>query len=187
MFGRADAGLPRLDAFDKEFGPGPATILREPRPRTGLRFWTAIVLVLGAGVISALALGWPPSDSWLRSETTAAAPPLRPAARDGGDEQVTRLQREIAVLKHQIRELTGAQQQAADTIAALQAAAQDSQSRVAAGYWYSDAAALTFGIVSRAEVGAVEPSSRRPATVRARPDLRGRDNGSPLSLEPPPN
>ena len=171
MFGRADAGLPRLDVFDQEFGPGPATILREPRRGLGLRFWSAIVLVLGAGVISALALAWPPSDGWLRPELQLAS-----TARDGGDEQIVGLQREVALLKYEIKELTSAQQQAADTIAALKAAAQDPQGRMASMYWYSDPAALSFGIASRAEAGGVRvPTAGNGARTTQRSSSRARE------------
>lgn len=186
MLGRVvDAGLPRLDAFDEEFGPGPATILREPQHKKRLWSWTLICLVLAGAIVSALALAWPLTDSRQGDEVRSASVSAQAATGgDGADDQVKRLLREVAVLKHEIRQLTGAQQQAAETIASLQAALQDARAQPA--YWYSDLAALTFGFASQPEPGIVETTSRRPTTVRARPgDGRRRESGAPLSLEPP--
>ncbi len=173
------AVLPRLDAFDEEFGPEHATILPEPPRGMGLRFWAWIVVMLAAGIVGALALTWPSSDAGSRLEGQPAPTAPRTASRGGGDEQVDRLLREVAALKRQVRDLTSAQQQAAEAIAAAKAAEQDRVS-----YWYSNLAALRFGIASQQspEPGVVE----RPATVRARPnDVRRRENGAPLSLDPP--
>ena len=116
--------MPKLAAFDDEFGPGPATILRPRRRAGGFWFWSLIGLMLGAGIIGALALGWPGADAWLTAESQPATtqPARMTAAREGADEEVTRLLREVATLKSEIRDLTKAQQQAADTIAALTAA-----------------------------------------------------------------
>ncbi len=188
MFGRVvDAGLPRLDAFDEEFGPGPATILREPPHKRRLWSWTLICLVLAGAIVSALALAWPLTDGRQGGEVRSAASVAPQAAgRDGADDQVTRLLREVAVLKHEIKQLTSAQQQAAETIAGLQAALQESRSQPA--YWYSDLAALTFGFASPPEPGIVETTSRRPPAVRARSgDVRRRESGAPMSLDPPQN
>ncbi len=178
MFGRVDAGLPRLDVFDEEFGPGPATILRQPPHQRRLWSWILICLVLAGAIVSALALAWPLADGRHGDEVRSASVAPQGAGRDGANDQTTRLLREVAVLKHEIKQLTSAQQQAAETIAALQAALQDSRSQSA--YWYSDLAALTFGFASPGEPGIVETTSRRPSTVRARP-------GAPLSLDPPQN
>lgn len=177
---RADtAEMPRLEAFDQEFGPEPATILPEPRRRMGLRFWAWLVVMVAAGSVGALALLWPTSDagSLLQGQSAPTAP--RSASR-GGDEQVDRLMREVASLRRQVRDLTSAQQEAAEALAAARAA----ESR--GYYWYSNLAALNFGIMRQPEPSVGEPS--RPATVRARPnDLRKRETGTgaPMSLEPP--
>jgi hypothetical protein len=171
--------MPTLDAFDEEFGPQQATTPLAPARRMRLRFWIFICLVLGAGVISALALGWPHSDGWLPLGVPSAS--ILPAAenRDGASAQVERLRREVAVLKNEIKDLTAAQQRAADTIAALRRAAMDSQNR-AFGHWYSDLAALSFGIATQSDQSVAEPAPRRPATVRARSnEFRRRDNGTP--------
>jgi hypothetical protein len=186
MFGRVDAGMPRLDAFDQEFGPGPAAILRDPPHKKRLWSLTLIFLLLAVAIASALALAWPLADGRQGGEARSASISPQGAGRDKSSDQVTGLLREVAILKHEIRELTAAQRQAAETIAALQAAAPESRARSA--YWYSDLAALTFGFAGPAEPGIVEPTSRRPATVRARPSDAGRrDNGAPLSLDPPQN
>jgi hypothetical protein len=187
MFGRVvDAGLPRLDVFDEEFGPGPATILREPAHKKRLWSWTLLCLVLAGAIVSALALAWPLTDGRHGDEVRSASVSPQTAGRNGADDQVTRLLREVAVLKHEIKQLTSAQQQAAETIASLQAALQDQRAQSA--YWYSDLAALTFGFASLPEPGIVETTSRRPTTVRARPgEIRRRESGAPLSLDPPQN
>ena len=55
-------------------------------------------------------------------------------------------------------------------------------------YWYSDLAALTFGFASPTEPGIVETTSRRPPAVRTRSgDVRRRESGAPMSLDPPQN
>ena len=176
------AELPRLEAFDEEFGPEPATALPEPRRRTGLRFWAWLVVMVAAGSVGALALLWPTSDAGSLLQGLSAATAPRTASR-GGDEQVDRLMREVAALRRQVRDLSSAQQEAADALAAARA----TESR--GYYWYSNLAALNFGIASRPEPGVVEPPSGRPATVRARPgDVRRRETGTgaaPMSLEPP--
>lgn len=185
MFGavRADAAeMPRLEAFDQEFEPEPATILPEPRRRMGLRFWAWLVVMVAAGSVGALALLWPTSDagSLLQGLPGATAPRTASRGGGGGDEQVDRLMREVASLRRQVRDLTSAQQEAAEALTAARAA----ESR--GYYWYSNLAALNFGIMRQPEPSVGEPS--RPATVRARPnDLRKRETGAgaPMSLEPP--
>ena len=86
------AELPRLEAFDEEFGPEPATALPEPRRRTGLRFWAWLVVMVAAGSVGALALLWPTSDAGSLLQGLSAATAPRIASR-GGDEQVDRLMR----------------------------------------------------------------------------------------------
>lgn len=173
--------MPRLEAFDQEFGPDePAPIAPEPRRRMGLRFWAWLVVMIVAGSVGALALLWPTSDagSLLQGLPGVTAP--RTASR-GGDDQLDRLMREVAALRRQVRDLTSAQQEAAEALAA----ARTAESR--GYYWYSNLVALNFGIARQAEPAAGEPSGR-PATVRARPsDVRRRETGTsaPMSLEPP--
>jgi hypothetical protein len=181
------ATMPRLEAFDEEFGPDPSTILRPPRRRLGRWFWGLTGLLLAVGLIGAWALAWPGPDAWLLGPELQSAPvSTRTAAGEGPEEQITRLLREVADLKHEVRELTSAQQQAAETIAAFSAAATDTQGSSA--HWYSDLAALSFGIVSQQDSGGTEATSRRAPAARARAnDFRRRENGAPLSLEPPQN
>src|ERR1700682_2213781 len=68
--------MPNLDAFDEEFGRERSDIVADPPRNTGFRISTLIGLALAAGVISALALGWPntsgPSRSELQSEPASA-------------------------------------------------------------------------------------------------------------------
>jgi len=49
--------LPSLDAFDDEFGREETDSV--PRPNTGFKLSTIIGLALAAGLITAVALGWP--------------------------------------------------------------------------------------------------------------------------------
>jgi hypothetical protein len=87
----------------------------------------------------------------------------------------------VAALKRENRELREAQQQAAETIAALQAGEAEGRGSFVA--WYTNPAALAYGIpLSDA------PGIRRSATVRPKPREVApprRDDGGPISLEPP--
>ena len=112
--------MPRLDAFDQEFGREPVAILRGHRRRIRLRTWVLIFVALGAGVISALAVSWPNGDGLLRFELQSAAPLFqRSASREDSDEQIDRLRREVDALKKEISDLTEAHRQAGETIAGL--------------------------------------------------------------------
>jgi FtsZ-binding cell division protein ZapB len=172
--------MPRLDAFDAEFEGERSDIVGDPRPRTGFRLSTLIGLALAAGVISALALGWPnasgPSQSELQPEA-ASAPP----AGEKLDAAISRLAREVEALKRENRELRQAQQQAADTVAALQGGTQDGRGSLVS--WYSDLGALTYGIATQSENGT---TGRRSAVARPKPrEAPRREEGGPVSLEPP--
>lgn len=186
--------MPRLDAFDQEFGREPVAILRGHRRRIRLRTWVLIFVALGAGVISALAVSWPNGDGLLRFELQSAAPPSqRSASREDSDEQIDRLRREVDALKKEISDLTEAHRQAGETILALQATEQEPRAPVLGESWYSNQAALNFGIASQSQPRAAAPTPpRRPATARpgprepARRDNGGNGNGgAPLSLEAP--
>jgi hypothetical protein len=186
MRGGADVSeLPRLDAFDEEFGREPVAVLRGQQRKGGLRFSRLIVLLLGAGFIGALALAWLNAEGWLHFEVQSAPSGLQLASREGPDEQIGRLRREIETLKKEIGELTDAQEQAADTIASLKTAAQDSREPASSTYWYSDLAALHYGVPSPPRPTTASTAPPRSAT--ARPELRNRrrDGGAPLSLEAP--
>jgi hypothetical protein len=170
--------MPSLDAFDEEFGRERSDIAGDPRPNTGYRLSTVIGLALAAGVISALALGWPNTSGAPRSELQPE-PELAsaPYAGEKPDAAISRLAREVEALKKENGDLAQAQQQAADTIAALQAGEHENRGSFAS--WYSDLAALTFGIASQSE-------GRRSATARTKPrEVPRRDDGGPISLERP--
>ena len=168
MFGRVDAGLPRLDAFDEGVRTGPRYDSARAAARDGLAPGPRSAWCWRGVIASALALAWPPPDGRQDGEIRVGVRRRASRGRDGADDQVTRLLREIAVLKHQIKQLTSAQQQAAETIAGLEAAAQRF-TLSAAGVLVFGPRCLTFGFASPAEPGIVESSdgARRP------PDLRG--------------
>lgn len=177
------AEMPRLDVFDQEFEHEPVAIARGPRRKSRLKLWALMFVLLGVGIISALAFAWPNGDGLLRFELQSAPMFQRTASRDE-PEEIDRLRREVDALKKEISELNEAQRQAGETIAAMQATAeQDSQAVVPGGYWYSSLAALNFGITNPSPPRPATPTPpRRPAT--ARPEPR-RANGAPLSLEAP--
>jgi hypothetical protein len=200
------AEMPRLDAFDQEFGREPVAIARGHRRKIRLKVWVLILILLGAGAISALALGWPSGDGLFPFELQSAAPLFqRGASRDDSAEQIDRLRREVETLKQEIGELNEAQRQAGETIATLK---EDSRNVIPSGYWYSNMAALHFKVVSYAEpraavpppavpelrdgaTSSIQPDPRvaTPAPRRARrePARRGNGgNGGPISLEATP-
>jgi FtsZ-binding cell division protein ZapB len=169
--------MPSLDAFDEEFGREQSDIVSEPQRNTGFRLTTLIGLALAAGVISALALGWPSIFGAPRSEPQGEASALSA----GENATIGRLKRELETLKKENEELTRAQQQAADTIAMLQAGEQESLGSFVS--WYSNLAGLTYGIATQSDGGT---NGRRSSTARARPrEVPRRDDGAPVSLEPP--
>jgi FtsZ-binding cell division protein ZapB len=181
MSAKVDASImPRLDAFDEEFGRERSDIASDPRPNTGFRLSTLIGLALAAGVISALALGWPNTSGPPRSELQPE-PASAPYAGEKLEAAIQRLAREVEALKRQNKELRQAQQQATDTIAALQAGEQDNRGSFVS--WYSDLAALTYGIASQSESATI---GRRSAIARPKPrEAPRREDGGPISLEPP--
>jgi hypothetical protein len=193
MPGRTDAEeMPRLDAFDQEFGREPVAILRGHRRRIRLRSWALICVLLGAGVISALALGWPNGEGPFGLDLQSAPTFLRGVNRESSDEQIDRLRREVDTLKKEIGELTEAQRQAGETIAVLQAAEQEPRAPVSGAYWYSNLAALNFGIANQSQPHVATPNVASPNVAAPtprrppRPDAPRRDNGgAPLSLEAP--
>jgi hypothetical protein len=73
MLGTFDmAEMPRLDAFDDEFGQDPLAVQREQQRKTRVRFWTFVGIALGAGVVGAFALAWPTAGGWLRLDLQSA-------------------------------------------------------------------------------------------------------------------
>jgi hypothetical protein len=200
--------MPRLDAFDQEFGREPVAMARGHRRKIRPKVWVLICVL--AGVISALALGWPNGDGPFRFELQSAPLFQRSATGEDANEQIDRLRREVDALKKEIGELNEAQRQAGETIATLR---EDSRSGPPSVHWYSNLAALHFKVVSYADpraaapppsapeprdpaTSSIQPESRvaTPAPRRARreprdPARRGNggngSNGGPLSLEAP--
>ena len=177
--------LPRLDAFDEEFGREPVAIQRGLRRKGRLRLSALLVLLLGCAVAGALALAWV-SPEWLRFEVQSAPSFPQFASRESADDQIGRLRREVETLKRDIVELTEARQRASDTIASLKAE-QDTRDPSASSYWYSDVGALNYGIGSPLKTGAAASAAPR-TTARSEFRTRRRDagGGTPLSLEAPP-
>jgi cell division protein FtsB len=171
MPGRFDAAeMPRLDAFDEEFGQDSVAIQRGQRRKTREWFWTFFSVALGVGVISVLALGWSAADRRLRLELqSAVVAPISPPAGEGLEEEIDGLRRQVEALKHEITKLKDAREQTAQIIAALRAAEQESRDRVPSTYWYSDPVALSVG-ESQPEREGIVPLPQPPPT--ARPALR---------------
>jgi hypothetical protein len=163
--------LPRLEAFDDEFGHEETESLTLVRPNPGFKLSTVIGLALAAGVISALALGWPNGPEGDKSMQAAVEKP---------EAAVARLTDEVAMLRRELKELTEEHQRAAATIATLQA----EQGNRALKTWYSDPAALMHGFDTHSEANAA--STVRRSVVRARPRevTPPREEGTPLTLDP---
>ena len=181
----ADASeMPRLDAFDEEFGREPVAILRSQRRRGRLRFSIFVAGLLCAGAASALAFAWRNGDGWLPFDLPSILALPQLASREGTDEQVVGLRRQVEALQREVGELTEAQQRANETIASLRAE-QEAHEAPTSGYWYSDLGALNFGIASPQSAAVAPP---RSAAARSEIRTRRRDTGggSPLSLEAPP-
>jgi hypothetical protein len=184
----AATGMPRLDAFDEEFGREPVAVLRGHR-RRGVRFSTVIGAALGAAIITALAWPWM-KDGGLGSEVRALLPVALSAPHDSATGQVEQLVREVESLKREIADLTEARQQALDRIESLEAAEQSTHEAPLA-YWYSDPAALRYGLAGpTGSNGVASATSRRSPTARTEGrtearDARRREGAAPLSLEAP--
>jgi hypothetical protein len=186
MLDSTESQMPRLDAFDEEFGREPVAILRGQK-RKKLRFSTIIGAALGAAIITALAWPWVSADGGLRSEVQALLPTSRNAAGETSAEQVNRLVREVVSLKKEIADLTEARQQAEDRIATLESAEHESRDHAASVYWYSDLAALNYESPFPPRTNTTPSMARRSATVRTEGrDARRRDGAAPLSLEAAP-
>jgi hypothetical protein len=178
--GSSSANMPRLDAFDEEFGREPAAVL-PARERTGSPRFLARLL-LAAAIIGLPVWAWLSANGHSASDGRSGPPALQAAAPEESGGQVDRLLSQVAALQQVIRDLTRAQQEASDSIAALKAAEQDSRN-VTPGYWYSDPAALSFGTGSPPRAVAAPSVPRRSATARS--ENRRRENGAPLSLGAP--
>ena len=173
-----------LMRLTKSFGREPVAILRGHRRRMRLRFWI-LVLVLLACVGGVLALTWPEVEARLLPQLQSVLPTTVGAAREHADEEIDRLHSEIAALNREVGDLTEAQRQSDQTIASLRA---EQEYRPPSAYWYSELAALTFGIVGRREAGAVAPPpSPRAATAhpKAREPRRRDDAVNPVPPDVP--
>ncbi len=176
--------------FDQEFGREPEAIVPDEIAKPRPRIWTFLGLVVVAAIISALAVAWSGSGGPFRSDASAPTSPSMQAVRgDASSDQIRRLTRQIEALQQEIKELTEAHQEAANTIADLKVA--EHEPRSSAAYWYSDLAALSFGLNGQPRPDdAVAAPARRPVTARPEPreprEPRRRENGgAPLSLEAP--
>jgi FtsZ-binding cell division protein ZapB len=177
---RVDASaFPSLDAFDEEFGRERPDI--DPPVKSGFRISTLIGLALAAAIITALALGWPNPWGTSRSESetaSAGSPGEKPEAA------IRRLASEIEALKQANKELAQAQQQATQTIAALQSGEQEKAGALAA--WYSDLGALTYRNPFQLDTALTATNGQRSAIARPKPrEAPKRDDGGPISLDPP--
>jgi hypothetical protein len=175
---RADDGaMPGLNAFDEEFGREDDIALSDTKRTSGFRLSTIIGLALAAGIISALALGWPNTAGPLLPKLQSEAA----SSTDEGEKlnaAVSRLAREVEALKTENKQLREAQQEASETIASLQSRQQDNGGTFVT--WYSDVGPLIY-TVPQLEAAA---SSRRSATARPKPREARRDDGGPVSLDP---
>jgi hypothetical protein len=169
--GSGAGDMPTLDAFDQEFGREPVAILRRQRRGTTLR--PLVGMLLAGAIISVPTFAWLKAEGRLGSNGGLQPMAMHSASREGTDEQIDRLLRQVAALKQEISELTQAQQQAVNNEA--------NRSATPLSFWYSDLAALNFGTGGQPRPAAVAPPARRSAIVRPK-----RDNGAtPLSLDAP--
>jgi len=169
------AEMPKLDAFDEEFGQEPDAIARRRRRTIVRRLVMLAVLVIGAGAVAALAFAWSSADGRLRLELQSIAPSPRTVAREAAEEEIERLRRRMDELESEIRELTQARQQADVTIAALQAAEKETRKQLPPPmYWYSNPMALNPSIAHHSEPAGVAPSPRPTTPRRDARDVRGR-------------
>src|SRR5437764_1685564 len=140
--GSRSEDMPSLDAFDEEVGGAAVTVMRSGQGRGARRLLPA--LVLAAAIIGLPIWAWLSVNGRSGGEGQSGPSVLQIASREGSREQVDRLLRQVAALEQEIRDLTQAQQEASQGIAALRSAEQESRQPVPT-YWYSDPAALTVG------------------------------------------
>ena len=137
---------------------------------TSERFWTLVSGVFGVSVISVLALALSAADGRLRLELQSSlVAPISPPAREGLDQEMGRLSRQVEALKNEITKLKEAHEQTAQMMAAFGAPEQKSRDP-APTYWYLQPVAFSSGIESEPEREDVIPLPRPPPTIR--PALR---------------
>ena len=162
------AEMPKLHALDEEFEEDVDADVHGRRGKIVHRLLMLAVVALGAGTIAALALAWSAADGPLRLEPQSMASSPRTVTREAAEEKVDRLRRQMDALQNETRQLTQAQQKAADAIAASQAAVQEARNHLSPPvYWYSNPAALNVTIASQPEPGG--PVSAERADRGARP------------------
>jgi hypothetical protein len=82
------AEMPRLDAFDEEFGQNSVAVQHGQGRKTRVWFWTLFSVALGLSVISVLALAWSTANTRLRLELQSAVVAPRPTlSRESFDEE----------------------------------------------------------------------------------------------------
>ena len=164
--------MPRLDVLDEELGDAAA---RARRRRIGERLLMLAIVTLGLGAIGALAFAWSNADRPLRFELQSAATAPKSAQRAAAQEEIERLRGELDALKNDVKELTEAQHQAADTIAAMKAAGEDLRRDVPPPYWYSNPATLDLAIANQPQwAGVAPPPGDRALRIARSAQARGR-------------
>jgi hypothetical protein len=155
--------MPTLHGFEEDFGlDSSATRLSKTRS-------TLLAVVLSAIIIGGLAAVWfgSTSNGGLRMEF-ASGRKTQPLNTEREASHAPELIRQMEALKSENKELREAQQRTTRAPPAIEA-----EQKFPTGitvHWYSDRAALSFGIDSRPEPWGNVPLPRRPAN--ARPALR---------------
>jgi hypothetical protein len=176
--------MPRLEAFDAEFGVEHEVLLL-PQRRTGARLLAVVGVLLGVGVVSALALAWQNGDERLLSLIRSAPLTAQTGSGERPEQQIDRLTREVAALKNEIRQLTEAQSQTIERGAPL-STGEDEPADPVASHWYSDPVALSYGIAGQPSPAVASAPPRRQGTARQETrNTRKRESAAPLSLEAP--
>jgi cell division protein FtsB len=113
MPGRFDAAeMPRLDVFDEEFGQNSVAVHHGQRRKTRVWFWTLFCVALGLSVISILALAWSAADKRLPLDLqSSVVAPTSTLTREGFDEEIDQLHRQVEALKTEITKLKEAREQ----------------------------------------------------------------------------
>ena len=154
--------MPTLHGLDEEFGEHTVAQVGDRKTRT------LIAVALGACIIGGLALASSTVHEGLRLKLGSAAISSQNTGGDGLRQLVDGLLLQVEALKDEIQELSKAPP--AHAIAGLEANPEPGNS-ITPVYWYSDPAALSFGIESQPDPwGAAVPLPPRPA--KARPALR---------------
>ena len=154
--------LPTLHGFEEDFAlDGSVTRLSKTRS-------TLLAVVLGAIIIGGLAAVWFGSTSHGGLRMEFASGRTQPLNTEREASHAPELIRQMEALKSENKELREAQQRITRAPSAI-GAEQKFPTDITV-HWYSDRAALSFGIDSRPEPWGNVPLPRRPAN--ARPALR---------------